>query len=281
MRTAQGAMMERFARLPHRRDRRTRAGVSVETTPGTTRSVALLNAAPGARSGGFRDVLGTAVVHQVRFIKQAQSLGLTLDDIRQLVGRPAAHEATRRPCRKVSRCCSPGASTTSTHASGSSAGLPPHAACRTSPPATSALIVGVPDPPCPTIDALDGAHAREPTPMKHGEKVAPVMAAAITGLATLVVLLCRWDSGSRGGHGQPAPPAVAAYQPWFLGVSGVCLWSSGCRPAAPAAAGMRENALRTASLIVFSLLRGDRCSSSCCFHRSSPGCSPTGCRSVP
>jgi DNA-binding transcriptional MerR regulator len=72
-------------------------GVSVETLRFYEKR-RLLNAPPRTQ-GGFRLFTDDAV-QQVRFIKQAQSLGLTLDDVQQLLtGRQ------RRPhvasCRKV------------------------------------------------------------------------------------------------------------------------------------------------------------------------------------
>jgi DNA-binding transcriptional MerR regulator len=55
---------------------------------------------PRARrtSGGFRQY-GDDVLRQVRFIQQAQALGLTLKDVRQLVGEQG--RAGRDRCRKV------------------------------------------------------------------------------------------------------------------------------------------------------------------------------------
>jgi DNA-binding transcriptional MerR regulator len=74
-----------------------RTGVSVETLRYYEKR-RLLNA-PARTSGGFR-VYSDAVVHQVKFIKQAQSLGLTLDDIQQLAaGRLRTNHAPS--CRKV------------------------------------------------------------------------------------------------------------------------------------------------------------------------------------
>ena len=72
-------------------------GVSVETLRFYEKR-RLLNAPPRTE-GGFR-LYSADAVQQVKFIKQAQSLGLTLDDVQQLlVGRQ------RRPqvasCRKV------------------------------------------------------------------------------------------------------------------------------------------------------------------------------------
>lgn len=57
-------------------------GVSVETIRYYEKR-RLLNAPPRTE-GGFRRY-SDDVLHQVRFIKQAQSLGLTLDDIQQLL----------------------------------------------------------------------------------------------------------------------------------------------------------------------------------------------------
>ena len=74
-----------------------RTGVSVETLRYYEKR-RLLNA-PARTDGGFR-VYSDAVVHQVKFIKQAQSLGLTLDDIQQLAaGRLRTNHAPS--CRKV------------------------------------------------------------------------------------------------------------------------------------------------------------------------------------
>lgn len=74
-----------------------RTGVSVETLRYYEKR-RLLNA-PGRTEGGYR-VYSDAVVHQVKFIKQAQSLGLTLDDIQQLAaGRRRTHHAPS--CRRV------------------------------------------------------------------------------------------------------------------------------------------------------------------------------------
>ena len=72
-------------------------GVSVETLRYYEKR-RLLNAPPRTESG-FRCYSGD-VVHQVRFIKQAQSLGLTLGDIEQLIAgqQRRSHPA---PCRNV------------------------------------------------------------------------------------------------------------------------------------------------------------------------------------
>jgi len=74
-----------------------RTGVSAETLRYYEKRRLL--SAPARTDGGFR-VYPDAVVHQVRFIKQAQSLGLTLDDIQHL----AAGQLRRNhapSCRKV------------------------------------------------------------------------------------------------------------------------------------------------------------------------------------
>ena len=92
-----------------------RTGVSVETLRYYEKR-RLLNA-PARTQGGYR-VYSDAVVHQVKFIKQAQSLGLTLEDIQQLVAGRCA--PTMRP--PAGRCAiySPAESRISTHASRSS-----------------------------------------------------------------------------------------------------------------------------------------------------------------
>lgn len=72
-------------------------GVSVETLRYYEKR-RLLNAPPRTK-GGFR-LYSDEAVHQVRFIKQAQSLGLTLDDVQQLLtGRQRRRPAAS--CRKV------------------------------------------------------------------------------------------------------------------------------------------------------------------------------------
>lgn len=74
-----------------------RTGVSVETLRYYEKR-RLLNA-PARTQGGYR-VYSDAVVHQVKFIKQAQSLGLTLDDIQQIA--PDRMRTNHAPsCRKV------------------------------------------------------------------------------------------------------------------------------------------------------------------------------------
>jgi len=73
------------------------AGVSVETLRYYEKR-RLLNAPPRSE-GGFRRY-SVDVLHQVQFIKQAKSLGLTLEDIQQLVtGQQRRSHAPS--CRKV------------------------------------------------------------------------------------------------------------------------------------------------------------------------------------
>jgi DNA-binding transcriptional MerR regulator len=74
-----------------------RTGVSVETLRYYEKRRLLTS--PPRTDGGFRRY-SDEVVHQVRFIKQAQSLGLTLGDVEQLVGgrQARSHVPT---CRKV------------------------------------------------------------------------------------------------------------------------------------------------------------------------------------
>lgn len=74
-----------------------RAGVSVETLRYYEKR-RLLNSPPRTE-GGFR-LYSDTVVQQVKFIKQAQSLGLTLEDIQQLT--PGQLSRTHAPsCRHV------------------------------------------------------------------------------------------------------------------------------------------------------------------------------------
>ena len=72
-------------------------GVSVETLRYYEKRRLL--SAPPRTEGGFR-LYSDDAVQQVRFIKQAQSLGLTLDDVQQLLvgGQSRLHAAS---CRKV------------------------------------------------------------------------------------------------------------------------------------------------------------------------------------
>jgi DNA-binding transcriptional MerR regulator len=72
-------------------------GVSVETLRYYEKRRLL--SAPPRTEGGFR-LYSDDAVQQVRFIKQAQSLGLTLDDVQQLlIGRQRRAQAPS--CRKV------------------------------------------------------------------------------------------------------------------------------------------------------------------------------------
>ena len=73
-----------------------RAGITVDTL----RYYEKLGVLPRARrtSGGLRQY-GEDVLKQVRFIREAQALGLTLSDVRQLVGDQG--RVGRDRCRKV------------------------------------------------------------------------------------------------------------------------------------------------------------------------------------
>ena len=74
-----------------------RAGVSVETLRYYEKRRLLT--APPRTEGGFR-LYSDDVLHQVQFIKQAQSLGLKLEDIQQLIaGQQRRSHAPS--CRKV------------------------------------------------------------------------------------------------------------------------------------------------------------------------------------
>lgn len=74
-----------------------RTGVSIETLRYYEKRRLLK--APARTEGGYR-VYSDAVVDQVKFIKQAQSLGLTLEDIQQLAaGRIRTNHAPS--CRRV------------------------------------------------------------------------------------------------------------------------------------------------------------------------------------
>ena len=72
-------------------------GVSVETLRYYEKRRLLT--APGRTEGGYR-LYSADAVEQVTFIKQAQSLGLTLEDVQQL---RAGHQRRPHPasCRKV------------------------------------------------------------------------------------------------------------------------------------------------------------------------------------
>ena len=74
-----------------------RTGVSVETLRYYEKRRLLT--APARTEGGYR-VYSDSVVQQVKFIKQAQSLGLTLDDIQQLTAGQLRRDHAAS-CRKV------------------------------------------------------------------------------------------------------------------------------------------------------------------------------------
>ena len=125
-------------------------GVSVETLRYYEKRRLLK--APPRTEGGFR-LYSEDAVQRVRFIKQAQSLGLTLEDVQQLL---PGHQ--RRPqaasCRKVRDLLTRRIEDIDTRLSELRAfrrTLQGHlAAC------DQALAVAG-DPACPTIEALDGS----------------------------------------------------------------------------------------------------------------------------
>ena len=125
-----------------------RTGVSVETLRYYEKR-RLLNT-PARTHGGYR-VYSDAVVQQVKFIKQAQSLGLTLDDIQQLA---AGRGRTNRgpSCRKVrdlltARIQDIDARITELREFRRT--LHEHLA------ACDRALAAAPEPACPTIEALD------------------------------------------------------------------------------------------------------------------------------
>ena len=125
-----------------------RTGVSVETLRYYEKR-RLLNA-PARTHGGYR-VYSDAVVHQVKFIKQAQSLGLTLDDIQQLAAWRM--RSSRGPsCRKVRDLLTArieDIDSRITELREFRRTLHEHLG------ACDRALAGAPEPPCPTIEALD------------------------------------------------------------------------------------------------------------------------------
>ena len=126
------------------------AGVSVETLRYYEKRH-LLNAPPRTE-GGFR-LYSDDAVQQVKFIKQAQSLGLTLDDVQLLVtGRQRRTQLAS--CRKVRDLLTRRIDDIDARIKALREfrrTLHEHlVACE------QALAAGA-DPACPTIDALDGS----------------------------------------------------------------------------------------------------------------------------
>ena len=109
--------------------------------------------------------------------------------------------------------------------------------------------------------------------MKHSEKIAPV-AAALTGLATLACCLPMGFAAAAVTAGLST--VVAAYQPWFLGLS-VVLLAVGLVQLNQVQRTCSRRPYARSSCSVFLL---SSCCSSCCFHRSLRGCSRTGCPDV-
>ena len=97
--------------------------------------------------------------------------------------------------------------------------------------------------------------------MKHGEKIAPV-AAALTGLATLACCLPMGFAAAAVTAGLST--VVAAYQPWFLGLS-VVLLAVGLVQLNQSAEDLQPTALRIV-----------RCVRSLCCHRAARRAVSTG-----
>ena len=133
-------------------------GVSVETLRYYEKRRLLL--APPRTEGGFR-TYSDDTVQQVKFIKQAQSLGLTLDDVQQLLtGRQRrAHVASCRKVRDLLTRRIEDIDVRITELREFRRTLKEHlVACE------QALAATV-DPACPTIDALD--HAKRASKTAH------------------------------------------------------------------------------------------------------------------
>jgi DNA-binding transcriptional MerR regulator len=125
-----------------------RTGVSVETLRYYEKRRLLT--VPARTESGYR-LYSDSVVHQVKFIKQAQSLGLTLDDIQQLTtGQVRRNHAPS--CRKVRdlltrRIEDIDARITELRAFRKT--LHDHLT------ACDRALASAAEPPCPTIEALD------------------------------------------------------------------------------------------------------------------------------
>jgi DNA-binding transcriptional MerR regulator len=130
-----------------------RTGVTVETLRYYEKR-RLLNAPPRTE-GGFR-LYSNDAVQQVRFIKQAQSLGLTLDDVQQLLlGRQRrAHAAA---CRRVRDLLT-------RRMEDIDARIRELRECRRTlhehSVACEQALAAAADPACPTIEALDPSNRR-------------------------------------------------------------------------------------------------------------------------
>jgi DNA-binding transcriptional MerR regulator len=123
-------------------------GVSVDTLRYYEKRRLL--SAPPRTEGGYRRY-SDDVVRQVRFIKQAQSLGLTLDDIQQLLS--GQQRRTPASCRKVRDLLTrriEDIDARITELRDFRRTLRDH---RT---ACERALAGSTEPPCPTIEALDG-----------------------------------------------------------------------------------------------------------------------------
>jgi MerR family mercuric resistance operon transcriptional regulator len=130
-------------------------GVSVETLRYYEKRRLL--SAPPRTDGGFR-VYSDAAVQQVRFIKQAQSLGLTLDDVQQLLpGRQRrTHLATCRKVRDLLTRRIEDIDSRIKELREFRRTLHGHLV------ACDDALAAAADPACPTIEALDGSNGDEP-----------------------------------------------------------------------------------------------------------------------
>lgn len=126
-----------------------RTGVSVETLRYYEKRRLLQ--APPRTDGGFR-LYPDEVMRQVKFIKQAQSLGLTLNDVRQLsAGRERpAHVASCREVRDLLGHRIEDIDARIKELRAFRRTLHQHLV------ACERALAGAGDPECPTIDALDG-----------------------------------------------------------------------------------------------------------------------------
>lgn len=127
-----------------------RTGVSVETLRYYEKRRLLQT--PPRTEGGFR-LYSDDVVRQVKFIKQAQSLGLTLDDVRHLsTGRErTAHAASCRKVRDLLGHRIEDIDARIKELREFRRTLHEHLV------ACERALAGAWDPECPTIDALDGS----------------------------------------------------------------------------------------------------------------------------
>lgn len=130
----------------------TQTGVSVETLRYYEQR-GLLHTPP--RTGGGYRVYSHGALQQVRFIKQAQALGLTLEDIQQLVAgqRRRSHAPSCRKVRDLLTRRIDDIDTRIKELREFRRTLHAHLV------ACDEALTGAPEPPCPTIEALDRPNA--------------------------------------------------------------------------------------------------------------------------